>query len=152
MSGKLIRQVAIAFLLGCVNVATLLAQATPTAGESPGAASPTPVLVQGVVVDGTGRLLKDTGLLLLRVRLFTMSGTEVTTLPAKEQLLVFAQKDPPLEARTNAHGQFAFRGVSDGLWAIRLQAADGKLLEASNKQAGFQVKGQSVDLGKVTPQ
>lgn len=109
--------------------------------------------ITGTAVDSGGQPLAVTGLLLIRVRLYTLNGEEVTKLPSKDTVLIFAQDDPPLEAKTDSAGSFTFNGVPPALYAIKLKGSKDTLFERASGDVALQVSGkQTIDVAKVHPQ
>ena len=109
--------------------------------------------VTGVLLDQSGAPQAKTQIKLIKVRLVSLRGEEIGTLPPNETVIIDSDGEAVAVVETDSAGKFEFRNVPAGRYSVALQSK-GLLawLESAGRKVFFDVVGsQGVDVGTVNP-
>lgn len=110
--------------------------------------------VTGVLLDPSGAPHPKTQIRLIKVRLVSVLGQEIRTLPPNETVIIDSDGKAVAVVKTDSAGKFEFKEIQTGRYSVALPSK-GTLpawLESGGKTVFFDVVGnQRVDIGTVNP-
>ena len=154
MTCKLARNHSLSFVAAFIAGLTLLSAANVLA-QVVGAGQREPVTsstVSGVLLGASGAPLPKIRVGVFKVRLVSLLGEEIRTLPPKEAVIIDSDGRPVAVAETDSAGRFEFKEVPNGRYSIAVQGVGGAAepwLESGGKTIFFDVG--RVELGIVNP-
>ena len=146
-------------ILALIALNTFPLSALPVAQSPWSAAKPvTGSTVSGVLLGPSGAPQANVRVGLIKVRLVSLLGEEIRSLPPRETIIIDSDGKPVALAETDSGGRFEFKEVPRGRYSVAVQskaasgAAEPAWLESGGKTILFDVGGgQRVKIGTVNP-
>ena len=145
-------------ILALIALNTFPLSALPVAQSAWSQAKPTGSTVSGVLLGPSGAPQANVRVGLIKVRLVSLLGEEIRSLPPRETIIIDSDGKPVALAETDSGGRFEFKEVPRGRYSVAVQskgasgATEPAWLESGGKTILFDVRGgQRVKIGTVNP-